>query len=85
MSSVRIASRLSRRSSRSRTTRSKRRCPTQICDASSPTRPIRTARITSPGASPTRAVACAVDRDLQLRQAGQLLGAQIGDARRRRA
>ena len=40
-----------------RTTRSKRRCPIQICDASSPTRPIRTARITSPGASPTRAVA----------------------------
>ena len=45
-----------------------------------PRRPGRCARarITSPGASPTRAAACAVDRDLQLRQAGQRLGAQVG-------
>ena len=57
MSSVRIASRLSRRSSRRRTTRSKRRWPCHICEPSSPTRPIRTARMTSPGVRPTRAAA----------------------------
>jgi hypothetical protein len=45
MSSVRMASKVSRRSSRRRTTRSKRRWPSQICDSSSPTRPIRMARI----------------------------------------
>ena len=39
----------------------------------------RTARITSPGARPTRAVASRFDRDLQLRQPGELLGTQVGD------
>ena len=50
-------SRRRRRSSCSRTTRSKRRWPTQTSETVSPTRPIRTARMTSPGVSPTRAAA----------------------------
>ncbi len=54
MSNVRMASNVARRSSRSRTTRSNRRCPCQIWDGSSPTSPMRTALMTSPGARPTR-------------------------------
>ena len=84
MSSVRIASKLSRRSSRSRTTRSNRRCPSQICDCSSPTRPTRTARITSPGARPTRAVASRFTAICNCGSPVSCSARKIRDARRHR-
>src|SRR6185436_14124753 len=68
-----------RSSSCSRTTRSKRRWPTQIWESSSPARPTRTASMTSPGWSPAHG-ARPVHRDADLRQYGQLFRPQVGDA-----